>query len=300
MKKLSLLLVLLITAGFVSAASGATTPPLVGADWLAKHKDQNRLVILDVQEAALFSQHHLPGSVNIPFSQWRTQSKSAVPGALRPIEDYEKMLGERGISNDHHIVITATGLQPADLSAPARVFWTLRLLGHQKISLLDGGLADYAKQRLGPIMRGKPKPRDPVEYKALPDMTLLAHADDLANAELSIDARSPEEYLGLRSGGPDERSGTVPGAINLPYSWLTEQSSSGSLREEADIRALFRRAGIEDRDGAVHFCHTGHRAALTWFIDYAVLGNREARLYDASMVEWARDPDREIEVKWEL
>jgi len=300
MKKLLSLLLMFSAVSFMPAAFSVTAPPLVGAAWLATQMDQESLVILDVQEASLFSRHHLPGAVNIPFSQWRTNSESAVPGSLRKVEEYEKMLGRHGISNDHHIIITATGLQPADLSAPARVFWTLRLLGHENVSVLDGGLALYAQKRLGPIMQGSSQSRTPVEYTANPDMALLAQSDDLANAELRIDARSPEEYLGLRSGGPDERPGTVPGAINLPYSWLTEQSSSGRLRDEADIRALFRKAGIEDQDGAVHFCHTGHRASLTWFIDYAVLGNRKARLYDASMLEWARDPNREVEVKWEL
>jgi len=66
------------------------------------------------------------------------------------------------------------------------------------------------------------------------------------------------------------------------------------------MRALIDKAGVTPKDGAVHFCHTGNRASLTWFIDYAVLGNRKARLYDASMLEWARDPKRDIELKWEL
>jgi len=300
MKKLSLTLLLFIHIGFISTASATATPPLVEAEWLANNLDRQDLVILDVQDAALFSRHHLPGAVNIPFSLWRSDEKSAVPGTLRKIEDYEQMLGTHGVSNEHHIVIVATGLQPADLSAPARVFWTLRILGHEKLSVVDGGLAHYVQQRLGPIMRGAPQAREPVTYKAQPDLSLLAQADDLATAALRIDARSPEEFLGLRSGGPEERAGTVPGAVNLPYSWLTEQSSSGRLRDEEGMKALFRNAGIEDQDGAVHFCHTGHRASLTWFVDYAVMGNRKARLYDASMLEWARDPKREIEVKWEL
>jgi len=299
MKKTLFTAILLLATSFTTV-SADTSPPIVDAAWLAKNLEREDLVMLDVQDQAVFSRHHLPGAVNIPFAQWRTDASAKMPGVLRSIEDYEQMLGQKGIGTDDHVVILSTGLQPADLSAPARVFWTLRLLGHEKLSVVDGGLVDYVRKRLGPVMRGTPAAREPVSYKARPNMKLLARADDIQTAELLIDARSPEEYLGLRSGGEEERPGTIHGAVNLPYSWLTQQASSGKLLNETDMRALIQKAGVTPTDGAVHFCHTGNRASLTWFIDYAVLGNRKARLYDASMLEWARDPKREIELKWEL
>jgi len=300
MRKLSPLLLLAGLLSLQATSTASTTPALLEARWLASNLQQDGVVILDIQEETLFQRHHLPGAVNIPFSRWRSDGKAEPPSSLRDIGDYEQMLSQLGIGNDDHIVITTTGLQPADLSAPARVFWTLRLLGHEHLSVIDGGLAAYARQRLGPIAQGRGSPRDPANYKARVDMTLLATAEDVQSTQLRIDARSPEEYLGLRSGGADERPGTIPGAINLPYSWLTKQAGSGSLLDATRVEALFRKAGVPDRDGAVHFCHTGHRASLTWFVDYAVLGNSKARLYDASMLEWARDDEREIELKWIL
>jgi len=88
------------------------------------------------------------------------------------------------------------------------------------------------------------------------------------------------------------------GSRNLPFDWLSDDNS-GRLRPIAQLRALFTYAGLRDQ-AALHFCHTGNRASLTWFVDYALLGHKEARLYDGSMLEWARDPHLPIEQKLSL
>lgn len=294
------LVLMLVSLGMPIQANPSVSPELVDANWLAENLARPGLVLLDIQEQETFVRHHLPGSVNIPYSRWRSNEHSAVPGNLLNLEAYQTMLGNAGISSDDHVVIVATGLQPGDLSASARVFWTLRLLGHQQLSLLNGGLADYAGKRLGPLQRGGTEPREPTRYQGMPNMTIMARADDAAQADSLVDARSPGEYLGLIRGSERERPGTIPGAVNLPFSWLTEDAASGKLREPKALSTLFQKSGVPQRDGAVHFCHTGNRAALTWFVDYALMGNRSARLYDSSMLEWAADPKRDIELKWEL
>lgn len=36
----------------------------------------------------------------------------------------------------------------------------------------------------------------------------------------------------------------------------------------------------------IEFCNTGHLASNGWFVSHELLGNKEAKLYDGSMVEW--------------
>lgn len=304
MKPIPCLLVAAILS-LLTLPAFANTAELINAKDLAALMAKDEVRLLDVQEEPSFLQHRLPGAVNIPYSRWRTseEQQGEVVGNLLPIADLERLLGKAGIAPDDHVVVVATGLQPGDLSAMARVFWTLKLLGHQRVSLLNGGLADYAGQRLGPLVRGQPEAVKPVNYKATPDLGLLASAADLSAGDLkaaqTIDARSPAEFLGLITGGADERAGTIPGAVNLPFNWLA-LDGGGKLRSADALKSLFGKAGVEARDGSVHFCHTGNRASLTWFVDYAVMGNRNARLYDASMLEWARNPELPMDPKWTL
>jgi thiosulfate/3-mercaptopyruvate sulfurtransferase len=272
---------------------------LVQGDWLLANQDEHELVLLDVQEPQAFRRHHVPGSVNWPFSQWRTGDRADPPKSLLPFETLAERLGSLGIANDSPVVIVATGTGSGDLSASARVFWTLKVLGHADVAILDGGLASYVNEYGGHYASGSQDPnRSPVTYEVNPNLDLLANAQWLQTSDMPrLDARSLGEYVGLIS-GPGERPGTLPGARHLPFDWLTE-NSSGRLRDRQELERLFEHAGIAG-NAAVHFCHTGNRASLTWFVDYALMGNHEARLYDASMIEWGKNAELPIETRLDL
>jgi thiosulfate/3-mercaptopyruvate sulfurtransferase len=299
LRALGLALTLMIVATQVIAGTTALPGPLVQGDWLKANKDSPALVLLDIQEPQAFMRHHVPGSVNWPFSQWRTGDNAVPPKSLPPLEDLAKRLGEAGIAADSPIVIIATGTSSSDLSASARVFWTLKVLGHEQAAVLDGGLAGYVNEHRGAFESGpRQVQRTPVTYSAEPNLDLLADAQWLQSSDMPrLDARSLGEFVGVIA-GPGERPGTLPDAHHLPFDWLAE-GSGGRLRDRAALDRLFEHAGVGGQ-AAVHFCHTGNRAALTWFVDYAVMGNDEARLYDASMIEWGKDNALPIETRLDM
>ena len=289
-------LMLLQSAWAITPLPGPLPGPLVQPDWLMAQAVDSDRVILDIQEPQLFARHHVPGAVNWPFSQWRTGTKGKPPKSLPPLAQLTTRLGDLGISAATPVVIVATGTGPGDLSASARVFWTLKVLGHEPVAVLNGGLIGYVNDHHGAYAGGKAEARTPTVYQAQPRLELLATTAWLPETAMPrLDARSQAEYVGLVSGGSDERPGTLPGAHHLPFDWLTDDSG-GRLRPIGQLRTLFGYAGLGEQ-AAVHFCHTGNRAALTWFVDYALLGHRRARLYDGSMLEWSRDASLPIERK---
>lgn len=280
-------------------------PPLVDAAWVKANLNNPNVVFLDIQDAKQYQRFHLPGAVNAPYGRWRTDGKQGgVPSIMPPVARLEKMLGGLGVGNDDEVVVVATGRGAGDLSASARVFWTLKVLGHDKVAVLDGGLVAYARAGQGknPLEKGSHS-REPQVFKAKVDPSFLADLETVKTlteqqAEL-VDARSVGEFMGIYAGGAEERAGTIPGSKNLPYDWLTE-NGSGRLRDLAALKRLYGAMGVGEQGRQVHFCHTGNRAALTWFVSYALLGNDEARLYDASMIEWARRKDVPVETKIKL
>lgn len=282
----------------VSTTVFAVLPgPLVEADWVLKNKGESGLVLLDVQEMPLFMRHHIEGSISWPFSEWRTGDNTSPPKSLMPLDELTQRLGKKGVSADSPVVIVATGTSSSDLSAAARVYWTLKVLGHEQVAILDGGLLSYVNEYRGAYATGREKARQSVTYEAKPNLDLLATAEWLNESSmLRLDARSLGEHVGLIA-GPGERPGTLPGAAHLPFDWLTK-NSSGRLRSKGELDRLFEHAGVAGKP-SVHFCHTGNRAALTWFVDHALMGNQEARLYDASMIEWGKT-DLPIETRLKL
>jgi len=291
--------VLALLLMLASMAYASLPGSLVEGDWLKGNKALPELVLLDIQETPMYMRHHIPGSISWPFSGWRTGDNAVPPKSLVPVDTLSTRLGELGISPESRIVIITTGTSSGDLSAAARVYWTLKVLGHAEVAILDGGLLSYVNESAGRFASGpETTRREPVEYEASPNLDLLATAEWLQESDMErLDARSLGEYMGLVA-GPGERPGTLPGARHLPFDWLTE-NSSGKLRSKTELDRLFEHAGIAGQP-AVHFCHTGNRAALTWFVDYAVMGNDEARLYDASMIEWGKDEALPIETRLNL
>lgn len=287
-------LFLIFVAPFAHAAD---VPPLVDANWLATNLERSDLAVLDIQNPKDYARFHVPGAVNAHYGKWRTGKKDpAGPSMLPPVERLEALIGSLGIDNERTVVIVATGRSAGDLAAAARVFWTFKALGHGRVAVLDGGLMSWAQGR-NPLESGSNPPKA-VTYAAHPDSTMILTADatkTLLDAGSGfVDARSEGEYVGLYTGADEERPGTIPGSRHLPHDWVTEDGSA-LLRSTDTLKALFAARNIPTEGDQVHFCHSGNRAALTWFAAYAVLGNDKARLYDGSTMEWARRPDLPLE-----
>lgn len=274
-------------------------PALVEVPWLLAHWDAADTLLLDIQPAAYYQQVHLSGALSAPFALWRSSASQGLQGMLPPTTQLESLLSRLGVARENKIIIVSTGLSAGDMAAAARVFWTLKVLGHEQVAILNGGLnAVAADEQAAQQLTNVPVSRPAAMYQAKLDMSLLVDAAAtqaaLTQGELLVDARSEGEYLGIHVSNAHERAGTLPGARNLPYEWTTV-NGSGQILPAEQLRALLQAVGIDPAVPQVHFCHTGNRASLTWFAAYALLGNKQARLYDASMLEWATRDDLPME-----
>jgi thiosulfate/3-mercaptopyruvate sulfurtransferase len=283
------------------AAIAQTVTPLVSPFWLTGNLNKDEVVVLDLQSPQGYQRAHIPGAVNTQYGNWRTDAKSPVSKVLPPVPKMEAMIGGLGIDNDTHVVIAPLGQGAGDLAMAARIYWSLKALGHDKVSILNGGLIAYAQARQK-LDRTPVKPV-PKVFKAAPRSDyLLGKAEvqaALQRGAQMVDNRSRAEYLGIYRGGGKARPGTIPGSVNLPYDWLTV-NGSGQLHGTEDLRTLFESAGAALEGEQVNFCQSGNRAALAWFVAHELLGNDKAYLYDGSMAEWAVDPALPMESRIQL
>jgi len=273
----------------------------VSSFWLTGNLNKDGVVVLDLQSTQGYQRAHIPGAVNTDYAQWRTESRSTPPKVLPSVAKMESMIASLGIDNDTHVVLAPLGRSAGDLAMAARLYWSFKALGHDKVSILDGGLVAYAQARQ-PLERTTNKPT-PKTFKANPRPEYLPAKAQVKKAleqgVQMVDNRSRAEYLGVYRGGGKSRPGTIPGAVNLPYDWLTVNGSA-KLHSEDDLRTLFESSGAKLDGEQIQFCQTGNRAALAWFVAHEILGNEKARLYDASMAEWAVDHALPMENQVEL
>lgn len=307
MKKPALMLLVWFAYQSVNAAPGIE--PLVDVGWIKANACKEGIVVLDIRNAldggskALYLDGHIPCAVYTDYlnAGWRSEV-AKVPGQLSPVDKLEKLIGSLGIDNDTHVVIYHHGKSALDLGSATRIYWTFKVLGHDEVSILDGGFFAYAADPKNRLESGANMPQ-PKTFRANLREDMLITKDNVAaqvGTDVSlVDLRPSHYYIGLNRHPMAARNGTIPGAVNLPESWLTV-NAGGRFRSQDEIAQLFRLANIPADRAQVHFCNTGHWASLGWFTSSEILGNKDAKLYDGSMVEWAGDESLPIETKMSL
>ncbi len=277
-------------AAIISLSAAFAAEPLVSSEWVKANLGKPGIVFVDLQGERNFRRAHIPGAVGTDYRSWRVHGANGTPQVMPPVAELEKLIGALGIDNKTHVVLTPIGQTPGDLAAATRIYWTFKALGHEKISILDGGLITYAIRKNIPLAKGSFTPQ-PKIYKASPQPGFSADKEDMLRAIKDkitiVDARTPGEYTGKRF-GRGERPGAVPGALLLPHYTLFNEKT-GKLFDKEQLKELFKQAKVPLSGDQIAYCHTGHRATVNWFVASELLGNKAARLYDASMIEWAKD-----------
>ena len=110
-----------------------------------------------------------------------------------------------------------------------------------------------------------------------------------------IDSRTSDQYLGINRHIKSKVSGTIPGAKNLPHTWLTV-NSGGLFRTKKNIEMLYSNAGVPLDGEQIYFGNTSDLSSVGWFVSSEILGNKKAKLYDGSMIAWTAN-DRPVEQK---
>ncbi|GIX27420.1 MAG: sulfurtransferase [Burkholderiales bacterium] len=290
-----------------SAAAMATTP-LVDVEWVKANIGKPGVAFIDLQPAADYLRGHIPGAVNSIFDKdgWREErARDKVPDMLP--EDTSKLaryIGEKmGIDNKTHVVLVPPGASNIDMGWATRIYWTFKVLGHDKVSILNGGMKAYTADKSNPLQAG-PVNVTPKTFTVSLRKEMIATADDVKAAlqnknAVLVDHRPEDQYMGINRNPKATANGTLPGAKNVSSIWLTE-NGGGSFRSKEQLEALYKLAGVPIKGPQISFCNTGHFAANGWFVSHELLGNKDARLYDGSMVEWTITKAGPVEQKVKL
>ena len=295
---------LLCTLGPGSVLAAPETEPLVTADELRGIACEPGVVVLDIrsrkidgQSKAEYEQGHIPCAVHSDYIKagWRAKA-DGVPGMLPSVEQLESLIGGLGIEEGTRVVIAPLGADAKSMAAATRVYWTLKVLGHDRVSILDGGTLGYADGRVRPLEQGSRSPvAKPFAARLRPEM--LVSAADVTRAAgqgtVLVDYRRRDEFTGLNRNGKTTRAGTLAGAYNIPLESLT-RDNGGHFRSAEAMKQLYGLLGVPWDAAQIAFCNTGHNSSLGWFAAHELMGNEQVRLYDGSMAQWSRDDQRPL------
>ena len=180
----------------------------------------------------------------------------------------------------------------ADGAYAARLWFVLRLLGHEKVAVLDGGWARWTA--LGLPVSSSPHQGLTTRYEADFDRSRLLNADQveshLLDGGLLVDARAPARFRGEEE--PIDRvAGHVPGAINRPFA---TNLSDGRFKAPMQLADEFR-ALLDGRDPTtvVMMCGSGVTACHN-ILAMERGGLKGAKLFTGSWSGWIEKPSRPV------
>jgi len=263
---------------------------LVSTDWLAKHLDAPDVKVVDgswhLPDAGRdpkteFRDSHIPGAVYFDIDEI-SDTKSPLPHMAPSAEKFAARVRKLGLGDGNRIVIYDT----AGLFSAARVWWLFRLMGHEDVAVLDGGLPKWKAE--GRALEDLPKAPRERHFTPRRDTTLIRDVTEVARAvklgdEQIVDARAATRFAG-EAPEPREglRAGHIPGSRNVPYTALLD---NGVMKDPDGIRSVFEDAGVDLERPIVTSCGSGVTAAVLALGLYRI-GHRDWAIYDGSWSEW--------------
>lgn len=290
----------------VATRTAFAADPLVNVDWVKANLDKPGIVYVDFQPATDYLRGHIPGAVNSNYGKdgWREDRASdKVPDMLpTKLDALGEMIGKLGIDNATHVVLVPPGMSASDMGIGTRVYWTFKVLGHDNVSILNGGMAAWTKDKANPLQAGAAKAA-PKSFKVNVNEAMIVTMDDVKKAKaagvLLVDNRPEDQYVGINRHPKATESGTIEGAKNLPNAWMTV-NGAGQFRDKTQLEQLYKFASVPVSGEQINFCNSGHWASVGWFVSSELLGNKKARIYDGSMIEWTMLKGGAVEQKVKL
>lgn len=264
---------------------------IVSTDWLAKHLNDDSLVLLHVGDKAEFEASHIPGAQFISTADISTPRGSGLILELPAVTQLQTTFEKLGVTDKSRIVVYFG----KDWVTPtARVFMTLDYLGlGDRTSILDGGLPAW--RAAGGAVTAEMRAPKAGHFTPRPNPKLVVDAA-WVSANLNkpgvaiVDARASKFYTGAEA-GQMPRAGHIPSAKSIPFDSVVEENNKFKSAEV--LRGLFDKAGVKAGDSVATYCHIGQQASLLYFV--ARYLGYEAHLYDGSFQDWSQRPELPVE-----
>jgi len=245
---------------------------VVPAGWVADRLESVRIV--DVRDAWEFDGiGHLPGAVNVPFSEFR--GGSGDEGMLPGVDAWESLLSAAGIGPDDEIV----AYDDTHGVFAARFLVTAEVYGHppDRLHLLDGDFSAWNREYRTTTESASPTRSaytvaEPADSPLVDYGTVRAALDD--PEVVVVDTREPWEF----------EEGHLPGAVNLDWRDLVDDDTRG-LKSSDTLSEVLAGVGLTPDTRVLLYCNTARRISHTYVV-LRSLGYDHIGFYEGSLTEW--------------
>ncbi len=267
-------------------------PLLIEPEQLQPYLADPATLIVDLCDPTRYAAGHIPGAVHLDYADL-VRAEPPAMGLLPTEAQLSEVLSRLGLTPDRQVV----AYDDEGNGRAGRLLWTLATLGHEQVSLLNGGIHawDAADGTLEAGLRHPP--RGAYEARFADPPTAVADKiyllTRLGQPDLALlDTRTPAEFAGLDRRAA--RGGHIPGAVNLNWTDAMDPQRQWRLQPDPVLRKLLEARGVTPDQEVIVYCQTHHRSAHTyWVLRY--LGYPRVRGYPGAWSEWGNHPGLPVE-----
>jgi len=283
----------------------ALSSPLVSTQWLADHLGAPGLLVVDASvvgfarpdgKAGYLSGHeqyilegHLPGAVFADLIEEFSDPEGAYPFTRPDAERFAAAAGAIGVGDGSTVIVYDSAVG----QWASRVWWLFRAFGYDRVAVLDGGLAKWRAEgrtieigHVEPVAAAFTPHERPELWADKADVEAVVRGEREAAL---VCATPPKEFTGETSSRV--RPGHIPGSTSAPAAFLVDRETNAVLGAD---RLRERLAPALGAPQIITYCGGGIAAASA-ALALTLLGERSVAVYDASLNEWAADPDAPLE-----
>lgn len=281
--------------------SYAQPDALVSTDWLAERLNDSGIRIVDAtwylptdgrNGRETYDAGHIPGAVFWDIDAIADPA-DPLPHMVPDAAAFAHHMADLGIGEGTQVVVYD---DIGGMTAP-RIWWTLRYFGHERVAVLNGGMAKW---------RAEDRPVDTsVRETGDGSFNARVHPDriqELADMKRNLDGKT-RQVLDARGAGrfagtdpeprPECRSGHIPGSLNLPFTQLYD-ADTGEFADAETLKQRFDAAGIDMSKPVTTTCGSGVTACVL-ALGLHLLGHDDVAVYDGSWTEWGSRTDTPVE-----
>ena len=243
-----------------------------------------------------FLDSHIPGAMFWDIDE-HSDKDSAFPHMLPNSDYWTRMLWSFGINNDDYIVV----YDFSDVHSACRLWFSFKYFGHQKVSVLDGGMKKWLKENKPTSNEtnkniGKfsyiEKISSKKKYKVIENFDWVKKKEQIndnikSNLFTLVDGRSRERFEGkVEEPRPNLKKGNVPKSKNIPFQ-LCIESKTNTFKKKNELIKIFKENNIDYLKPNVFMCGSGVTACVLG-LAYFLISGKNAMIYDGSFAEWGK------------
>ena len=234
----------------------------------------------------------IPGAKLFNLKKDFSEKSHPMPNMLQKAADFQAESRKLGIKNSSKIVV----YDNVGIYTSPRVWWMFKTMGHDDVSILDGGMPNWLKSDF-PVERFQTHKSELGDFNADFQQTNVKSAPQvLVNISkkdfLLVAARSEGRFNGT---APEPREGLsnghIPGSANLPYEFVL---NNGKFKSKRELGQLFKKINPDNKQ-MTFSCGSGITACILYLAHELVVEDSKNSIYDGSWTEWAQLKNYPIE-----